>query len=273
MRPTQVVGVERLAGDVEGRALVGHAPRPTTGSSGRRLESLGLHRMLDVRSRTCCTVGVSHAVSSANSFSSNCTEHRRAVARAGPVVVDRGALGGQHLGGRADGLLRSRACRLEGGLGGQRPDRRGRHSAEPDPGLRTTAVGRRAHVEREADRHARDVVEAAAWRSCGTRSAPPAGSGTTTSAISSLGRRTVCAVAGEVVGQRHRPLRHLRPSIEASTSGGLEREQHRRGVTDRRAGAEVAAERRAVADQPARRTAGTARPAAAAGRRAGARSR
>ena len=65
----QVVGVERLAGDVEGCALVVQrlAHDRVVGPAAER----GLHRILDVRSRNCCTVGVSHAVTSANSFSSS----------------------------------------------------------------------------------------------------------------------------------------------------------------------------------------------------------
>ena len=61
-----------------------------------------------------------------------------------------------------------------------------------------------------------------------------------------VGGADALPVAGEVVGQRHDPLAAHRGQHQLR----LQREQGRRGVADRRAGAEVAAEGRAVADQP-----------------------
>ena len=131
--------------------------------------------------------------------SSDCAEHRRAVCRAGAVVVHRRALGAQHRGGLATVVARSTA--------GPRAPPRWRSArigvaATPPSPIRARTTLAVDHVEREADGHAGDVVEPALGDLV-ERGDPASGSGIRTARISSPGRRTVCAVAGEVVGQRH----------------------------------------------------------------------
>ena len=135
----------------------------------------------------------------------------------------------------------SRALPRSRGPGSGWPRRhRGRSAARV-----TVAVG---HVEGEPDGHAGDVVVATLGDLVERRQRGAAGAASGHRPDQLAGRSTVCAVAGEVVGQRHLAL----------TLGGgqhehrVEREQRGREVADRRRRAEVATDRGAVADQPRR---------------------
>ena len=202
---------------------------------------------------------VRHGACSAQSLQQRVAEHRRAVRRAGAVVVDRGALAGSTTAAASDRLLGPRPA-LERGLGGERADRGRGDAAEPDPGRRHDAV---VDVEREADRDAGDVVEPALGDLVegGDPGAAAAGCGPRGSARRAAGR--VCAVAGEVVGER-RP--RARPSARRQHDGRVERQQRGREVADR--GGRCRGCRRwwRRCGSAGRRTAGTAGPAAAPGR-------
>ena len=187
-------------------------------------------------------------------------EHRRAVRRAGPVVVHRRALAAQHLGRRLDRLARSTAgprARPRWRAPGSASRRRRR--ARSGPGRTTPSITSSAKptatLEMSSNRRLAILWNAAS---------PASGSGIRTARISSPGRRTVCAVAGEVVGQRHlalavaaRPARR-RPRARAARAAGRRSASRCRGCRRwwRRCGS------------AATRTAGTPRRAAAPRRRA-----
>ena len=102
------------------------------------------------------------------------------------MVVDRGALAAQHPRRRPDGL-RGPGPALEGGLGGERPDRGRGDAAEPDPGRRrrrrprTSSAKPTATLEMSSNRRL-----AILWKAV----IPASGSGIRTALISSPGCRT-----------------------------------------------------------------------------------
>jgi hypothetical protein len=140
------------------------------------------------------------------------------------VVVDRRPLTGEHPGGVVDGLLRPRAAD-ELALRRRRPDRGGGHAAEADARAGDLVVH---DVEGERDGDAGDVVEAplgdlVEGRQAGLRQRQH-------DLGDQLARSADAApVPGEVVGERH-----LAPALGGRQhQPGLQREQRRRGVTDR----------------------------------------
>ena len=95
----QVVGVERGAGDVEGRALVRHR-------DGRRRRRRGGSTGRSCRHPAPVVRPGRHRPEPQQGL----LEHRGPVGGAGPVVVDRRALAAQDDSGRTDGLGRPRRC-------------------------------------------------------------------------------------------------------------------------------------------------------------------
>ena len=136
----EVVGVERVAGDVQRRALVGQR-EPDDGVVG----PVGQPAHRDAPVDSVVPPGPQGVA-----------EHRGAVRRARPLVVDRGALSCQDRGRLLDGVEGPRPT-FQRRLGGARPERCGRDAAEADPGPGDGAVD---DVEGDADGDAGDVVEA-----------------------------------------------------------------------------------------------------------------
>src|SRR5699024_5425095 len=199
--------------------------RPTTGSAGRSASVLMLVLLLGL-----CV-----------ELAQRLAEHRRAVLGAGAVVAHRGALGGQDLRCLLHGVeLPGRAEQRV--LGSHRTDRGGGYATGADPRPADHAV-RDLQGEREGDTG--DVVETALGdlverhhrrqrqrdEHCGDQL---------------VGGLHALPVAGEVLRERYSTPAGRRDQLELGVQG----EQHRRGVSDRGAGTEVAAQGGAVAAQP-----------------------
>ena len=240
----QVLGVERGAGHVLFRALVGD-----------RQAHHGPVRAVGQRAHAPLMVGPPGALPSwvlGEELQQRVAQHRDPVGLAGAVVAHRRAGPGQFRRGRFDHLARPRPPGQRV-LGGPRAQRRGRHPAQPDPDRgdpRPAGLASTAHPfqpERVGDGDARDVVEPALGDLVerGDRGHRPRDANRLDQLIGAL---DALPVAGEVPVQPDLALALARGQHER----GVQREQHRRGVADRRGGAEVAAERGPVADQPGR---------------------
>ena len=118
-------------------------------------------------------------------------------------------------------------------------------AATPPRPIRASAHDAVVHVEREPDRDAGDVVEAALGDLVERREVGQ-GQRDADRPDELVRPADGLAVAGEVVAQRDLALTLGRREDDA----GVEGEESGRGVADRRTGAEVAADGRAVADQP-----------------------
>ena len=157
------------------------------------------------------------------------------------MVVHRRALLAQHPGGSVRRLL-GPGSTLERRLRGSRPDRGGGDPAQPDPRPDDHAVG---DVERVGDGDAGDVVHPPLGDLVERRE-PPGRQRHPHGPDQLVGPSYGLAVAGEEVGDRHLPVAVGRRQHDR----GLQRQQRRGEVADRRGGREVAAEGGGVADQP-----------------------
>ena len=235
----QVVRVQRGPGHVQAGALVGDLKadrgliRPVRQRSVPLAHDLGPPRLRRV-------LGVE--------LQQRVTQHGDPVALAGPVVADRRAGPGQLAGGRRDGLA-GPGLAAQRFLGGRRAQRRGRHPAQADPDRGHPAVI--VQCQRVRHGHARDVVEPALGDLVegGDRRQRQRDADRRDQLV---GPPDALPVAGEVAGQRDLPLDLPLAGDRGQHERGVQGQQHRRCVADRRGGAEIAAQRGPVADQPGR---------------------